>query len=155
MKLLEYLFRGTGIVASIGLFFLGIAVGAYALISSVELIQDIVFLSATKEKLIYQTMEIMDLILLGFSIFIASIGIYELFVQPLKNFPAWIQVLDLDTLKGMLIKVVIVVMGISFMGKVVTWDGEQDLMNFGIAVSAVIFALSYFLNVKIKVQKKE
>ncbi|MEL7063109.1 MAG: YqhA family protein, partial [Bacteroidota bacterium] len=97
MKLLEYLFRGTGIVASIGLFFLGIAVGAYALISSVELIQDIVFLSATKEKLIYQTMEIMDLILLGFSIFIASIGIYELFVQPLKNFPAWIQVLDLDT----------------------------------------------------------
>ncbi|MEL6134676.1 MAG: hypothetical protein AAFR59_15045 [Bacteroidota bacterium] len=76
MNLLEYLFRGTGIIASIGLFFLGIAVGLYALIDSVQLIQDIIFLTASKEKLIYQTMAIMDLILLGFSIFIASIGIH-------------------------------------------------------------------------------
>ena len=45
-------------------------------------------------------------------------------------------------------------MGISFMGRVVAWDGVENLLNFGVAVGVVILALSYFLNVKIKGEDK-
>ena len=55
---------------------------------------------------------------------------------------------DFEALKGVLIKTVIVVLGISFMGRVVTWDGEANLLNYGIAIGAVVAALSFFLSVK-------
>ncbi|MEM6631593.1 MAG: YqhA family protein [Bacteroidota bacterium] len=150
MKLLEYLFRGVGLTASISLLILGMAVLLYSIVEGFHVIQNILLFSTAEDRVIYNAMGIVDLILLSFSIFIAAVGIYELFVKPIQNLPAWIQVKDLDSLKGMLIKVVIVVMGISFMGRVVTWDGDENLLGYGLAVGAVVFALSYFINVKIK-----
>lgn len=148
MKILEYIFRGIGITASISLFVLGMAVMLYAFVEGAYVLQKILKFTTSEDKVIYGAMGLVDLILLSFSIFITSIGIYELFVSSIENLPDWLQVKDLDALKSMLIKVIIVVMGISFMGRVVTWNGEENLLNFGVAVAAVILALSYFLNVK-------
>ncbi|MEM1128049.1 MAG: YqhA family protein, partial [Bacteroidota bacterium] len=93
-------------------------------------------------------MTVVDLFLLGFSVLIASVGIYELFVGPLREMPAWLRIADLDALKAALIKTAIVVMGISFMGRAVTWDGEENLLEYGLAIGAVIVGLSFFLSVK-------
>lgn len=57
---------------------------------------------------------------------------------------------NMDQLKTMLIKVIVVVMGVSFTGRIVTWDGSSDLLNYGIALAVVVFALSFFLKVKNK-----
>lgn len=154
MKLLEYIFRGVGIIASMSLFILGLAVLVYTFFEGFFVVDKILKFSTTEDTVIYSAMGVVDLILLSFSIFIASIGIYELFVSQIKNLPEWLQVKDLDALKSMLIKVIIVVMGISFMGRVVTWDGEQNLLNFGVAVGIVILALSYFLSVKLQGNEK-
>ncbi|MEM6265706.1 MAG: YqhA family protein [Bacteroidota bacterium] len=154
MKVLEYLLRGIGVISSLSLFILGLAVLLYTLFGGTGVVQKILEFSPKEDTVIYGAMGIVDLILLSFSILIASIGIYELFVSPLKNLPAWLQVKDLDELKGMLIKVIVVVIGISFMGRVITWDGKQDLLNFGVGVGVVIFALSYFLNVKFNKDSK-
>ncbi|WP_259115168.1 YqhA family protein, partial [Salinibacter ruber] len=86
--------------------------------------------------------------LLGFSVLIASVGIYELFVGVLPNMPDWLRMEDLDALKGVLVKTIIVVLGISFMGRAVTWEGEEGLLSYGIAIGAVVVALSVFLSVK-------
>lgn len=150
MKFIEYLFRGIGIIASLSLFLLGLALTVYAIGEGIDVVTDMIASPGAESKIIYKTMSTVDLILLAFSVYIASIGIYELFVKPISYLPAWIQVDDLDALKGMLIKVAIVVMGISFLGRVVTWDGETNLLNYGIAVAAVILALSYFIQVKFK-----
>lgn len=150
MKLLAYLFRGIGIIASISLFLLGLAVTVYAFVKGFYVIEKILLYYTEESRVIYNALGILDLILLAFSIFITSIGIYELFVKPIEHLPEWIQVKDLDALKSMLIKVVIVVMGISFMGRVVTWDGESNLLGYGAAIGAVTLALSYFLSVKSK-----
>jgi len=149
-KAFKFLFQAVGVFAAVSLFLLGIAVIIYGFAEGLKVIAKTLALSTAESSVIYGVMGVLDLILLSFSIFITSIGIYELFVQPLPDLPDWIQVKDLDALKSMLIKVIIVVMGISFMGKVVTWDGEQDIMGFGFSVAAVILALSYFLKVKIK-----
>jgi hypothetical protein len=55
----------------------------------------------------------------------------------------------------MLIKVIVLVMGVSFTGRIVTWDGETDLLGYGIGIGVVTLALSYFLKVKSGKEEEE
>jgi uncharacterized membrane protein YqhA len=147
-SLLQYLVRGLGLLASLGLFLLTLGVIAYAFVEGGFVVAEILRFSGSEQRVIYDTMTVVDLFLLGFSVLIASVGIYELFVGVLPNMPAWLRIEDLESLKGVLVKTVIVVLGISFMGRVVTWEGEENLLEYGIAVGAVVAALSFFLSVK-------
>lgn len=45
----------------------------------------------------------------------------------------------------LLIGVVIVVLGVLFLGEVAAWDGERDLLRYGAGIALVIGALTYFL----------
>ena len=146
--LLQYLVRGIGLMASLGLFLLALVVTVYAFVEGGGVVVEILQFSNAEYNVIYDTMTVVDLFLLGFSVLIASVGIYELFVGVLPDIPDWLRVEDLESLKGVLIKTVIVVLGISFMGRAVTWDGKEDLLDYGIAIGAVIAALSFFLSVK-------
>ena len=147
-SLLQYLVRGIGLMASIGLFLLTLVVIAYAFVEGGFVVAEILQFSGSEQSVIYDTMTVVDLFLLGFSVLIASVGIYELFVGVLPNMPGWLRMEDLESLKGVLVKTVIVVLSISFMGRVVTWEGEENVLEYGIAIGAVVAALSFFLSVK-------
>jgi uncharacterized membrane protein YqhA len=146
--LLQYLVRGLGLMASLGLFLLALVVMVYAFVEGGFVVAEILQFSGSEQTVIYDTMTVVDLFLLGFSVLIASVGIYELFVGVLPNMPEWLRMEDLESLKGVLIKTVIVVLGISFMGRAVTWDGQESLLYYGVAIGAVVAALSFFLSVK-------
>ena len=148
MKALKYVFKGVGLISSISLFILGLAVIVYAFVEGAHVIRHILDLSTSEANVISEAMGILDLILLSFSIFITSIGIFELFVFSIPDLPNWLQITDFDNLKGMLVKVIVVVMGISFMGRAVTWNGQEEFLGYGIANGVFILALSYFLNSK-------
>ena len=148
MKAMKYVFRGVGLVSSLSLFILALAVMVYAFVEGAYVINNIFNFSTSEANVIFEAMSILDLILLSFSIFITSIGIFELFVYSIPDLPDWLQIENLDALKAVLIKVIVVVMGISFMGHTVTWDGQEQLLGYGIANGIVILALSYFLNSK-------
>lgn len=152
-SILQYLIRGIGLLASVGLFMLTLVVMVYAFVEGGSVVGDILQFSSSEESVIYDTMTVVDLFLLGFTVLIASVGIYELFVGVLPNMPDWLRMEDFEALKGVLIKTVIVVLGISFMGRVVTWDGEKSLFDYGIAIGAVVAALSFFLSVKSEAAK--
>ncbi len=147
-SLVQYLVRGIGLVASMGLFLLAVVVMLYAVVEGGFVVAEILQFSDSEYSVIYDTMTVVDLFLLGFSVLIASVGIYELFVGALPTLPGWLRMDDLEALKGVLVKTVIVVLAISFMGRAVTWDGEENLLNYGISVGAVVAALSFFLSVK-------
>ncbi|MEM6647121.1 MAG: YqhA family protein [Bacteroidota bacterium] len=155
MNLLHYLIRGVGLLVSLGLFLLSLVVMVYAAVEGGQVVAKILAFNASEYRVIYNTMTVVDLFLLGFSVLIASVGIYELFVGALPNMPLWLRVTDFDELKGVLIKAAIVVMGISFMGRAVTWDGEENLLNYGVAVAVVIAALSFFLSTKVAAHKEK
>ncbi|MEL6484632.1 MAG: YqhA family protein [Bacteroidota bacterium] len=148
MKALKYVFKGVGLVSSISLFVLGLAVVVYAFAEGSHVIRNILDFSTSEANVISAAMGILDLILLSFSIFITSIGIFELFVYSIPDLPDWLQIKDFDHLKAMLVKVIVVVMGVSFMGRAVTWNGQEDLLGYGIANGIIILALSYFLRGK-------
>jgi len=98
--------------------------------------------------LILTFIELTDLFLLATVLYVIAIGLFELFVDDRLDLPNWLEIHDLNDLKEKLIGVLIVVMGVLFLGQVVTWDGERDLLGYGAGIALVIAALTYFLSQK-------
>ncbi|WP_299042765.1 YqhA family protein [uncultured Tateyamaria sp.] len=100
------------------------------------------------KALALEFIEIVDLFLLGTVFYIIALGLYELFISAEIDVPGWLSIKTLDDLKNKLIAVVIVVLGVLFLGQVVGWDGETDLLGYGASCALVIAALTYFLSTK-------
>jgi uncharacterized membrane protein YqhA len=90
--------------------------------------------------------EVVDLFLLGTVLYIIALGLYELFIDDRLTLPHWLEIHTLDDLKDKLTGVVILVMGVLFLGQAVTWDGQRNLLPYGAAIALVITALTFFLS---------
>lgn len=137
-------------LAVLGIIILAISIYFYSFYEIVQVIKTIVFGKPKEGEVILQSLKAIDSVLLGVIFFIIGLGLFELFIGPIDNLPDWFHMENMDQLKTMLIKVIVVVMGVSFTGRIVTWDGSSDLLNYGIALAVVVFALSFFLKVKNK-----
>jgi uncharacterized membrane protein YqhA len=85
-----------------------------------------------------------DAFLVAVVLYFIAVGLYQLSFHPLP-LPEWLVVHDLDELEDKLAQVVVVVLGIAFLGQAVTWDGQRDLLGFGVATALVIAALAFHL----------
>ncbi len=94
--------------------------------------------------------ELTDLFLLATVLYVIAIGLFELFVDNRLELPHWLEIRTLDDLKQKLIGVMIVVLGVVFLGQVVTWDGQRDLLGFGGGIALVIASLTWFLSARPK-----
>jgi uncharacterized membrane protein YqhA len=94
--------------------------------------------------------EVIDFFLLATVFYIVALGLYSLFIDDDLPMPAWLIIHDFDDVKGSLIGVIVVALGVFFLGHVVVWKGGNDLFFFGTAVALVILALSYFVSLKKK-----
>jgi uncharacterized membrane protein YqhA len=74
-----------------------------------------------------------------------ALGLYQLFIDQSLALPRWLKVNDLSDLKRDLIGVVVVLLGVSFLGEVVNWEGQRELLPLGAAVAVVIAALGFIL----------
>ena len=106
------------------------------------------FSSGGVKSLVVSLIEIIDLFLLGTGFYVIALGLYTLFVDDHLPLPVWLEIHTFDDLKAKLISIVIVVMGVTFLSQTVRWDGERDLLGYGLAVGLVIVALTYFISVK-------
>lgn len=97
------------------------------------------------KKLMLYFIEVFDLFLLGTVLLILALGLYELFIDADMKTPSRLQIHTFDDLKVNLVTVVIAVMAVTFLGQLMSWDGRSDLLGIGVAVAAVIAALSLFL----------
>jgi uncharacterized membrane protein YqhA len=97
------------------------------------------------DSLAVELIEITDIILLGTVLYIVSLGLYQLFIDHSLKLPPWLKVNDLTDLKRDLIGVVVVLLGVSFLGEVVNWEGDSDVLPLGAAIAFVIAALGFIL----------
>ncbi len=100
------------------------------------------------KALILAFIELTDLFLLATVLYVIGIGLFELFIDDRLDLPNWLEIHDLDDLKEKLIGVLIVVMAVLFLGQVVTWDGERNLLPYGGAIALVIASLTWFVKQK-------
>lgn len=135
----------------IGVPVLGLFAGAVTLVlvSAVEVGRTIVRVAGgtlDKKAAMVEFIELADAFLLATVLYVMAMGLYELFIDDRIPLPRWLEIHDLDDLKVKLVGVVVVVMGVLFLGSVVSADSAQELALRGIGIAAVIAALTFFVS---------
>ncbi|MEO1238215.1 MAG: YqhA family protein [Pseudomonadota bacterium] len=137
------------IIPVIGAFLGATALLVYGGAETIQLISNTIAEAEISRKgakaLAIEFIEIIDLFLLGTVFYIIAFGLYELFIEPDIGLPDWLEIRTLDDLKNKLVKVVIVVLGVLFLGHVVAWDGATDVVYLGAGIALVVAALTWFL----------
>ncbi len=140
------------ILAVVGSFASAVALLAYGAVLAFQTVVDAAFSGYVSSKgmkaLVLSSIETVDTFLLGTVLYIIALALYELFIDDTVPVPDWLVIHNLDDLKYKLVGVVVVVIGVLFLGQVMTWDGQRDLLGYGVAASLVIAALTYFLSLK-------
>jgi uncharacterized membrane protein YqhA len=95
--------------------------------------------------LLVSCIEVVDVILVAVVLYMISIGFYTLFIDSTLPVPAWLAPHDIDDLKVRLVGVVNAALGVLFLGRAVAWNGNVDLLSYGVAIGAVVVALTYFM----------
>ena len=99
---------------------------------------------AALKHLTLELVEATDAFLLATVLYIVSIGFFQLFVDAHVRLPAWLRITSLDQLKSKLIGVVVVLLGVTFLGQVADWQGAREIAYLGAAIALVIASLGYF-----------
>ena len=106
-------------------------------------------------KFSVEVVEVADAFLLGVVMFIIAIGLYQLFIDAETEVPEWLYVSSLSDLKEDLLAVTIVLLGISFLGRVVEWEGDKNIIYYGVAIAAVLVPLVAMFAVLFRVNTLE
>ncbi|MGB9751392.1 MAG: hypothetical protein C0183_20555 [Roseiflexus castenholzii] len=112
------------------------------------------FTSKVAKTLLLSFIEITDIFLLATVLYIVALGLYELFIDDRVPVPSWLEIHTLDDLKDKLIGVIIVVIGVGFLGQFTSWNGETNLLISGGGAALIIVALTFFLGQKSKKDKE-
>jgi uncharacterized membrane protein YqhA len=97
------------------------------------------------KQLMLYFIEVFDLFLLGTVMLIMGLSLYELFMDSDLKLPARLEIRTFEDLKSNLVTVVIAVMAVTFLGQIVSWNGQTDVLGLGVAVALVIAALNVYL----------
>ena len=133
-------------VGVLGAFLSAVTLLVYGALATAEIVWDTVTAGEVSvdgaKHLSVEFIELTDALLLGTVLYIVALGLYDLFVDPGLPVPAWLHIRTLDDLKGKLVQVIVVLLGVTFLGAVVEWDGEAAILELGAAVALVIAALA-------------
>lgn len=97
-------------------------------------------------NIIVEVVKIVHLFLVGTTLFITSLGLYELFIEPLPLSP-WLQTHNIEDLELNLVGLTVVVLAVNFLS-VIFEEQENNLAVYGIGYALPIVALAYFMKVR-------
>jgi uncharacterized membrane protein YqhA len=97
------------------------------------------------KELALVAIQALDLFLLATVSWLTAAGLYTLFIDPSARTSLRAGVESLDDLKAKLIGVVVLALGVLFLGEALGWSSGPDLLYFGLAIAGVILALGLFI----------
>jgi uncharacterized membrane protein YqhA len=103
-------------------------------------------ISTTAGKALALTgIEIIDLFLIAAVAYITAVSLYTLFIN--QHVPAQLRlgIESLSDLKEKIVGVLVVALGVLFLGAAMNWSGGAELLFFGGAIAPMIAVLSYFI----------
>ncbi len=127
-------------------FVLVIATTIRAVLTTMEFIADEIDLS----DLTIEYVEFTDMYLLGVVLFMTALGLTTLFITQKIPLPAWLEFHDFDDLKERLVSVIVVMLGVHFLGAVLKGVSGIDLLWLGLGICVVIIALTAFTSAVFK-----
>ncbi len=129
----------------VGLFIAAIVLVAVASVDGFLVVFETLKGNADIKEITVDFIEIADVYLLAIVLYIMALGLFELFIDDSLPLPEWLEFHHLDDLKEKLVSVVIVVLGVFFLGKVIKGSDFLELMYLGVGISAMIASLTYFV----------
>lgn len=136
-------------IAILGTFIASLALMVYETLVTaaavVDVVREGVVSPKTAKVLAVGLIEAVDVFLIAIAVYIISLGLYSLFIDDTLPLPRWLEVHNLDDLKGNLVSLVIAVLAVLFLREVVAWDGSHDLLAFGIPIALIVAALTFYL----------
>ncbi len=96
------------------------------------------------EHLAVELIELTDFFLLGMVLYVVALGMFQLFIKPDIPVPGWMRVSSLNDLKSQIINVVVVLLVVTFLASVITWNGDESVIYFGGALGFVIISVSVY-----------
>jgi len=138
------LVRYVVLIAVLGLAFGSVATFVFGGIATVNVVIDAFqeghYDAPGVRVLTVDMVEMIDVFLLGSVLFITASGLYQLFISPGVDVPEWLRIDNIEQLKGQLVAVIVVMLGILFLGAATEEIGDS-VLQFGIATALVIAAL--------------
>lgn len=97
---------------------------------------------STAEHLAVDLIQLTDVFLLGTVIYLVGLGLHLLFINPRLPARPWSAVEDLEGLKEMLVRVIILLVGVTFLGAFVEHADNTPVKDLSISAAVVVFAFS-------------
>src|SRR5262249_9502234 len=94
--------------------------------------------------------EALDVFLIAIVALVIGLGLHRLFVDEAVPLPRWLEIDDLEDLKGYLVSIVIAVLAVLFLRQAVERAGDLDLLSLAVALALMIAALVFFLSIGIR-----
>lgn len=136
------------LVSSLVAFYIGIH-------STYEAVVEVIHGEATANMIIVYLISALDEFLLGIIMIIFSLGIYELFISKIDTlkgeeipYPNWLTFHSLDDLKGVLTKVLIIILMVYFFKSAVSMTFDTPLSILYLAGGIVFIAIANYLSHK-------
>lgn len=142
-------------VPSFGLFIAAIAMTIATLLSTIGVTVEVVKGELTMQDMLVEYIEYADFFLLSIVLYIMSIGLYSLFIDDEIEMPSWLEIHTLDDLKEKLVSVIVVVMGVFFLGRLIHGADSLDLLCMGAGIGAVVLSMAYFVRHIMVAHKRE
>lgn len=136
--------RFMAIVPCIGLLAAAVALTLVTLVSTINVTVEVAHGGISMQEMMVEYIEFADFFLLAIVLYIMSIGLYSLFIDDSVPMPQWLEIHNLEDLKEKLLGVIVVVMGVFFLGKLIHGTDPLELMFTGVGIAAVVLALGYF-----------
>jgi uncharacterized membrane protein YqhA len=97
---------------------------------------------ATAEHLAVDLIQLADVFLLGTVIYLIGLGLHLLFINPRLPDEPWLAIGDLDDLKEMLVRVIVLLVGVTFLGSFVEQADDVEVLELSIASAIIVAAFS-------------
>jgi len=110
----------------------------------IRAIIDAIVLGTPLKDSVVSVLLAVDAILLGTVLLVIGYGLYQLFVDPNLKVPRWLNARNLDDLKSKLIGVVVVIVGVGFVGLLANFDDAMDVFAYGVGAGALVIGLGIF-----------
>ena len=140
-------------VPSTGLLIAAVVLAVATIINLVYSSYEYVIGEINLHDLTIEYVEYADSFLLAVALYILSIGLMSLFVSKNIPLPSWLEFHDFDDLKERLTSVIIVMIGVFFLGYVLKGSHGIDTLWIGLGCAAIIVALSVFMRTVFKSEK--
>ena len=133
------------IVPCIGLLIGSVSLVVATFVSAIQITAGAISGTIDRQTMLVGYIENADYFLLSVVLYIMSVGLYSLFVDGNVEMPFWLKIRNLDDLKEKLVGVIVVVMGVYFLGQLIHGTDPTELLFMGLGIGAVALSLTYFV----------